>query len=105
MTTFEVNQEAVKLANELLGIGRIYIGISRFSLLSFSKKMGKLKNGEIHAGDMILPLISKLRKKIRNSERLHDMDKDRYLFIIERIEREYYQSLSTKHLANQGRGI
>jgi len=105
MAAFEVNKEVVKLADELLRIGKVYLRMSIFSLTGFNKKMERVREGRIHAGDVVVPLISKLRKKIRNSKKLHDLDKDYYLLIVSRIEENYYTSLSDKHLASRGREI
>jgi hypothetical protein len=97
------NNEMVNLAEELIRIGKEEIRMPLRKLSRFCQKMDKLCSGEIHPGDVIIPLVRELKANVRRSKRLDNMDKDFRLLILDNKEKAYYDLLSNMFFTKKGK--
>lgn len=95
-------REMVNLAEELIRIGKCEVRYPLKKLLRFSCKMEKLRSGEIHPGDVIVPLIREMKDHVRRSK-LHEMDKCLKLIILNNKENTYYEELKVMVFTEKGK--
>jgi len=98
-----VNREMVILAEELIRVGKEEIRVPMHKLSRFSRKMENLQRGEIHPGDLIIPLLRELNVNVRRSKRFDDIDKEFKLLFLHNKENAYYALLSHMVFAEKGK--